>query len=160
MILISSCLMGKNCRYDGDNCQQLDLIELFEEEEILDVCPELEGGLSIPRSPAEIFGGDGYDVLEGRAEVVSADGREITGSYLIGIRNILSSIDLMSVEMAILKSLSPACGPGQIYSGEFEGKLKNGDGVLAAFLKRAEIPVFSEEDIDEIKNHLKKRRLK
>ncbi|MFW5999800.1 MAG: DUF523 domain-containing protein [Halanaerobiaceae bacterium] len=154
MILVSACLLGENCRYDGENTLQPELKELLAGRDIRIICPELEGGFSVPRPPAEIFGGDGFDVLRGRAEVVSEDGREITDKFLIGIRNLVADIDLMNVECAVLKSRSPSCGSEKIYSGVFEDRLREGSGVFAAFLQRAEIPVFSEERLKELKEFL------
>ncbi|MFW6238090.1 MAG: DUF523 domain-containing protein [Halanaerobiales bacterium] len=155
MILVSACLLGEKCRYNGEDALQPKLKELLAGRDVVAICPELEAGFSVPRPPAEIFGGDGFDVLKGRAEVVSKEGREITEKYLIGIRNLLSEIELLEVECAVLKARSPACGPEKIYSGVFENELKSGSGVFAAFLKRSEIPVFSEDDLQNLKDFLR-----
>lgn len=155
MILVSACLLGENCRYDGGNVLQEELLSLLEGREIKRICPEVAGGLSIPRSPAEVCGGDGNDVLRCKAEVISKEGAVLTDIFVSGAEKILRDLDLQDIEFAILKSLSPSCGTRQIYSGEFDGQLREGPGVTAAYIKSKGIRVFSEEEIDKIKTKLK-----
>lgn len=149
MILVSACLMGRNCRYDGDNKLNVTLNLLLKNKELILICPEEAGGLSIPRPPAEIQDGNGFDVLEGRAKVLNARGEDVTEEYIKGAERTL--VDLSGkIDFAVLKAKSPSCGVNRIYSGKFDGKLKEGPGVLAAYLKKRRIPIFTEEELDKI----------
>lgn len=150
MVLVSACLMGKNCRYDGGNKKDLRLIKLLKNKDISLLCPEVEGGLNTPRPPAEIIDGEGYDVLQKRAHVFNKEGEDVTDSFIRGCQKALTGIDFTEVEFAVLKSRSPSCGANKIYSGRFDGKLKEGSGVTAAFLKGKGIAVYTEEEIDKI----------
>lgn len=150
MILVSACLMGRNCRYDGGNAKNLKLIELLKDKDISLICPEVEGGLSTPRSPAEIINGDGCDVLQKQAQVLNKDGEDVTDSFIRGCQKALTGIDFTEVGFAVLKSRSPSCGVNNIYSGKFNGELKKGSGVTAAFLKNKGIAVYTEKEINKI----------
>ncbi|QTL99002.1 DUF523 domain-containing protein [Iocasia frigidifontis] len=150
MILVSACLMGKNCRYDGGNQKDLKLIKLLKDKDISLLCPEVEAGLNTPRPPAEIIKGDGCDVLQKKAQVLNKKGEDVTDSFIRGCQKALAGIDFTEVEFAVLKSRSPSCGVNKIYSGKFDGKLKKGSGVTAAFLKGKGIAVYTEEEIDKI----------
>lgn len=139
--LVSACLLGERCRYDGRGKPNQELISLSKNE-LIPVCPELLGGPTTPRSPAEIVGGgDGHDVLEGRAKVMSKDGRDVTGYFVKGAYAALEIAKKENATEAYLKSKSPSCGCGKIYDGTFSGKLKTGDGVTAALLKKNGIKV-------------------
>ncbi len=146
MLLISACLLGINCKYNGKNNRCPAVIDLGQEISIIPVCPEQLGGLSTPRCPAEITGGDGKDVLEGKAGVFNEKGEEITSHFLKGASETLKIARMLGAEEALLKARSPSCGEGQIYSGSFDGQTKKGDGVTAALLKQKGIYVFTEED--------------
>lgn len=111
------------------------------------VCPEVDGGLGTPRPPAEIRGGDGRDVLEGRARVVTQAGEDVTEEYLRGARRALERARAAGATTAILKARSPSCGRGGIYDGSFSRSLTAGDGVTAALLQRNGITVLSDEEI-------------
>jgi uncharacterized protein YbbK (DUF523 family) len=100
------------------------------------ICPEVAGGLPIPRLPAEIQGGDGRDVLEGRAKVVRQDGVDITEAFIKGAHQALSLARKVGAKKAILKARSPSCGVTFIHDGSFTGALREGMGVAAALLKR------------------------
>jgi len=104
------------------------------------------GGLPTPRPPAEIVGGDGDDVLEGRARVVSAAGEDVTAQFLAGAREALRLAGAVGAKAAILKERSPSCGSGAIYDGTFRGAVRAGQGVTAALLRRHGVQVFSEEN--------------
>ena len=145
ILLVSACLVGIPCRYDGGSCPNDELQALAMQGGILPLCPEVLGGLSTPRPPAEIRGGDGGDVLEGRARVVNTEGRDVTTEFLAGAREALRAAQRWGIEVAILKARSPSCGVGQIYYGGFSGRLVEGDGVTAASLKREGIIVKSEK---------------
>ncbi|OCL25497.1 hypothetical protein U472_14230 [Orenia metallireducens] len=150
MIVVSSCLLGEDCRYNGNNNYDRRITELLEDKEIISICPEVFGGLSTPRPPAEIQGGDGEDVLEGIARVIDKEGNDITKNFIEGARESLSLIKEYGCTLAILKAKSPSCGSKIIYDGSFTGNKRVGAGVTTALLKKEGIEVFNEEEIDRI----------
>jgi len=107
-------------------------------------CPEVIGGLGTPRERSEIVGGDGSDVLNGTARVLTSSGRDVTDSFLKGAMSVLNIIKRFGIKESILKSRSPACGIGKIYDGTFSGKIKNGNGVLTALLIRNNIGILKD----------------
>lgn len=147
MKLCSACLLGVRCRYDGQVKPNALVKKLAISEPHIPICPEQLGGQMTPRPNAEIKGGDGNDVLAGRASVVEPDGNDVTGQFVAGAHEVLKLAQLYGVTEAILKSKSPSCGCGQIYDGTFSGKKITGDGVTTALLKQNGIRVISEEDI-------------
>lgn len=151
MILVSGCLLGINCRYDGGNNRSNALLEQLSAEGIVPVCPEQLGGLTTPRAPAEIQGGEGIDVLVGHARVVTKEGKDVTAAFLKGAEETLRLALQMDIDRAVLKARSPSCGCGLIYDGSFSGLKKVGDGVTAALLKKNGIVVLTEEDISNIR---------
>lgn len=151
MILVSACLLGANCKYNGENNLNYKLKELLEGEKIITVCPERFAGLSIPRPPSEIQGGDGRDVLEGRAKVRDKFEKDITEEFIKGAQKSLDLAEHKGCNLAILKARSPSCGSKQIYDGSFSGDKKEGVGVTTALLESKGIRVLNEEDIDEIR---------
>ena len=152
MILISACLLGVNCKYNGKNNSKDEIIKYFNGKGIVPVCPEQLGGLSTPRLPAEIQGGDGKDVLNGRAKVIRNDGIDVTEDFVKGAYETLKIAKSLGITKAILKSRSPSCGAGKIYDGTFTGTLTEGDGVTTALLKTEGIEVYSDEDFKKIFN--------
>ncbi|MGB3241984.1 MAG: DUF523 domain-containing protein [Candidatus Omnitrophota bacterium] len=148
-ILVSSCLTGKKCSYDGKTRTNNRIIELCVRRGCIDVCPEIEGGLGCPRERHEIDGGDGADVLEGRARVISLSGSDHTENFLKGAEATLKKALENGVSLAIMKARSPSCGAHKIHSGKFDGTLKSGSGVTTALLKRHDIRVFTEEEVEE-----------
>ncbi len=108
----------------------------------------------VPRPPAEIRGGDGAAVLEGKARVIEIDGRDATEEYLRGAHKALQVARRNGVAVAVLKARSPSCGKGPIYDGTFTCSLKPGMGVTAALLTQNGIPVFDEEEIPEAEEYL------
>lgn len=144
-ILVSACLLGEMCGYDAKNKPDKNVIALSQKEEVVPLCPEQLGGLSTPREPSEIAGGDGHDVLAGKAKVITRDGRDVSRKFLKGAYMVLDIAQRDGAREAILKSDSPSCGCGKIHDGAFSGKLKEGDGVTAALLKENGIMVKSEE---------------
>ena len=142
-ILISACLLGVNCRYDGGNSRDENAISLHQSDELISVCPEEAGGLPTPRPAVEIVGGDGNDVLDGKARVLTADGVDKTEEFLKGAQFALELAQSQSATSVILKSKSPSCGCGEIYDGSFSRTLISGDGVTTALLKRHGIEVIS-----------------
>lgn len=141
MIIISSCLAGIPCRYDGSSTPDEECVRLVRECRALPACPELMGGLKCPREPCEIAGGDGYDVLDGRARVINKKGEDVTQEFVAGAKKFLEFLQIQGADMVYLKQKSPSCGAGTIYDGTFCGNLKAGDGVTAALLKRSGIRV-------------------
>lgn len=144
--IISACLIGKNCSYNGTSNYNLKIKELFDSGLAIAVCPEELGGLKIPRPPCEIFGGSGEDVLKGRAYVFNKEGRDVTINVIKGSKEFLSIAEESGVKKAILKSRSPCCGKGKIYDGTFANKLRNGNGITTALLLKKNIEVITDEE--------------
>lgn len=140
-VLVSACLLGLGCRYDGGSRGPIDI-----PEDICPVplCPEQLGGLPTPRPSARLRGGDGRAVLEGRARVVNVMGEDVTDAFLRGAREALALCRLLGIKKAILKERSPSCGVRQVWIGD---ELKEGRGVLAALLEQAGIELMSSEDL-------------
>ena len=149
MILVSSCLAGLEVRYNGTHCLDKKIRQLLEENQAISVCPELLGGFSTPREPAEIVGGNGDDVLNGKAKVVEKSGRDVTELYIQGAYATLRKAQEVEATVVILKEFSPSCGSSMIYNGEFKGKKIVGNGVTTALLKRNGIQVVAEDRITE-----------
>ncbi|KTD88269.1 DUF523 domain-containing protein [Paenibacillus etheri] len=146
MILVSSCLAGMKVRYNGTDCLDETIQKLLNENKAIAVCPELLGGFSTPREPAEIIGGNGEDVLAGTAKVVDRSGTDVTDMYLEGAYITLAKAQEVSATMVVLKENSPSCGSAMIYNGEFKGKKIAGNGVTTALLRKNGIKVTSEEN--------------
>ncbi len=142
-VVISACLLGIRCRYDGGDSRNETAIQQSETDELIPVCPEEAGGLPTPRPAAEIVGGDGDDVLNGKAKVMTVDGTDVTAAYLKGAHHALQVAQSHAATQVILKARSPSCGCGDIYDGTFSGTLTSGDGVTTALLKRHGITVTS-----------------
>lgn len=146
IILISACLLGVNCKYDGKNNLNEKIVEYFKDKNIIPVCPEQLGGLSTPRLSSEIKDGDGRDVLEGTTKVMNNSGNDVTGQFIKGAYETLKLARTLGVTKAVLKARSPSCGVGEIYNGDFNGTLIEGDGVTAALLKSKGIEVYDDGD--------------
>ncbi|MDQ0202282.1 2-thiouracil desulfurase family protein [Neobacillus ginsengisoli] len=145
MILVSSCFAGLDVRYNGTNCLNDKISKLVEENKAITICPELLGGFSTPREPAEIIGGNGEDVLDGNAKVVDKSGKDVTQLYIKGAYSTLEQAIELNATLVVLKENSPSCGGSTIYNGEFTGKKIMGMGVTSALLKRNGLKVISEE---------------
>jgi uncharacterized protein YbbK (DUF523 family) len=113
-ILVSACLAGRACAYDGSARTDPQILELVRQGRAVLVCPEDEGGLGTPRPASEIEEGSGEDVLDGRASVVTNEGVDVTAQYLQGARIALRRAAAGDCRVAILKARSPACGCGEI----------------------------------------------
>lgn len=146
-VLVSACLAGRACRFDGTGAYEDEVARLVAEGRAVLVCPEVDGGLGTPRPAAEIDGGDGADVLAGRARVVTRDGGDVTDAYVKGAHRALEAARKMGAGTAILKSRSPSCGKASIYDGTFSGTLLAGDGVTAALLRSEGIEVLTDEEV-------------
>lgn len=145
MIAISACLAGEAVRYDGSHKLYAPLKKLQEYGLAVPVCPEILGGLPVPRAPAEITGGDGKDVWQGLARVVAQDGEDVTDAFMQGAQRALEYLKQRHITHVILKANSPSCGSGLIYSGRFDGTLKTGSGVATALFEASGITVWHEE---------------
>jgi uncharacterized protein YbbK (DUF523 family) len=131
-IIVSACLSGEICRYDGLSAENKAIKELVMKGKAIPVCPEVLGGLPVPRVPAEIEAGDGQAVLEGRSRVRNEKGEDVTREYLAGAYKVLEIAQEANAAQAILKSKSPSCGVTRIKRGE---KSIRGMGVAAALLQ-------------------------
>ncbi|MCK8828334.1 DUF523 domain-containing protein [Natroniella acetigena] len=151
MILVSACLLGDNCKYNGGNNYHQEIFDLLQEEEVVAVCPEELGDLLTPRIPAEIVGGDGTDVLNRQAKVINQEGEDVTSNFIIGANRVLTIVNQKGCQLAILKERSPSCGTKSIYDGTFSGTKQQGVGVTTAILEETGIKVYSEEDINQLK---------
>lgn len=147
-VLVSACLLGIPCRYDGRSRPLAELAPWALSGWVVPFCPEVEGGLPTPRLPAEIEGAwtglDGADVLARRTRVLRRDGVDVTAHYIVGAQAAAGLVQDLGIRLAILKAHSPSCGTGLIYDGRFRGSLVQGDGVTAALLKKMGVQVFSE----------------
>ncbi|MDF3005198.1 MAG: hypothetical protein K0S22_1670 [Oscillospiraceae bacterium] len=139
-ILVSACLMGLNCRYDGSGYYQPKLEKLKNKYHLIPICPEIYGGLTTPREPAEIQGN----------KVMTKSGCDVTAQYEKGAQETLALARMMDCRIAVLKAKSPSCGKGKIYDGSFCGKLINGNGVVARLLINQGLTVLTEEDIETL----------
>lgn len=146
MILVSACLLGYNCKYNGGNNKNTELMKLLEGKKIVPICPEELGGLPTPRLACEIIDGTGQDVLKGNSKVLNKEGLDLTPNFIEGAKKTLAKAQETGSHLAILKSRSPSCGVNYIYDGSFSSKLRSGDGVTTALLKQHGIKVVSEED--------------
>jgi uncharacterized protein YbbK (DUF523 family) len=149
LILVSSCLAGLEVRYNGTHSLDNKIQKLLTENRAVTVCPELLGGFSTPREPAEIIGGDGEDVLNGKAKIVEKSGRDVTELYIKGAYLTLKKAQEIDATIIVLKEYSPSCGSAMIYNGEFRGKKMVGNGVTTALLKRNGLRVISEENLTD-----------
>lgn len=145
MKLVSACLAGCHCRYDQGSLPHDAILDLIRSGGAVPVCPEQMGGLTTPRLPAEIIGGSGEDVLDGRARVVNSAGEDVTAQFLAGAQEALRMAQAVGATEAILKERSPSCGSAAIYDGTFSGHRIPGMGVTAALLRRHGVCVSSEE---------------
>lgn len=138
-VLISACLLGIACRYDG-GWRDYDLKNLSEKYNLIPFCPEIYGGLPTPRVPSEIKGN----------VVINRDGFDVTAQYEKGAREALHMARLFNVKYAVLKAKSPSCGKGEVYDGTFTRTLAKGDGITARLLKANGVEVFTENEIDAL----------
>ena len=147
--LVSACLLGINCRYNGQNNLDEKVMRLAAKEVLIPVCPEQLGGLGTPREPMGIIGGGGSEVLDGKSRVMNESDRDVTENLARGAEEVLKIARSLGVKEAILKARSPSCGCEKIHDGT-SSRLVKGDGVTAALLKRNDIRVVTEEDLDKI----------
>lgn len=141
-IIVSACLLGENCKYNGGNNKCDDIIALAEKFEIIPVCPECFGGLPIPRVPSEIRDG----------RVYSKTGEDLTEAFLSGAEQTLYIAKEANAPCAVLKENSPSCGFGKIYDGTFSGNKIDGNGITAQLLYDNEIQIFGESQVKRLIN--------
>lgn len=144
MILISSCLVGVNCRYDGGSLVVDALKRLLDEGKAVSLCPEVLGGLPVPRTPCEITW------IKGEECILDKDGLDRTKAFVLGANKTLEVCRLLDIDTAVLKFRSPSCGKGKIYDGNHTGHVIDGDGFTARLLEENGIRVISELDLDSI----------
>ncbi len=147
MIIVSACLAGVICRYDGGHHADEKVVNLVKAGKAVVVCPEVLGGLPVPRKPAEISGDGGAAVLNGQAKVIDSTGSDVTEAFISGAHRTLALARELGADVAILKEGSPSCGSRQIYDGTFQGNKGPGMGVTAALLMQNGIKVVSEGEL-------------
>lgn len=145
MILISACLCGVNCKYNGSNNYNEKIKEILEGYEYMLVCPEQLGGLTTPRKPAEII----------KDKVIDNEGKDVTINFEKGALETLKIAQLANAKYALLKEGSPSCGSKFIYDGNFNGTKILGEGLTAKLLKKNGIKIFSENEIEDLKDKIK-----
>lgn len=149
MYIVSRCLLGVNCKYNGANNHCEDVVEFTQKYACVDVCPECAGGLKIPREPSEIV------IRDGQRRVESRSGEDVTDCFLRGAQRSWEHIQEAiketgdPVQGAILKAKSPSCGVGMVYDGQFNGTLVEGNGFLTELLLEKGIPVWTEKNFLE-----------
>ena len=137
-LIISACLLGENCKYNGKSNHNQKVCALREKYDLVPVCPETAGGLKCPRLPAEIVG----------EKVFLSDKTDVTDEFKKGAQHTLKTAIAYDCRKAVLKANSPSCGNKTVYDGTFSKKLVKGDGITAKLLKENGIVIFTEEDID------------
>ena len=140
-IMVSACLLGDNVKYNGKNNKNDNLIEFLKNYEIVKVCPEVLGGLSIPRKPAEIK----------ERRVFTIDNYDVTDNFISGAEKTLKIARQNNIKVAILKKNSPSCGSNRVYDGTFSKTLIDGDGITVKLLKENGITILDEESYKEYK---------
>ncbi|MBB3595000.1 uncharacterized protein YbbK (DUF523 family) [Rhizobium sp. BK529] len=151
-VLVSSCLLGRNVRYDGSyKLAEHPVLDRWQSEgRIVSICPELTVGFPTPRPSAELTTGSGEDVLRGKGSVLEQTGRDVTSLYIDGAAAALELALSHGCKYAVLTDGSPSCGSSFVYDGSFQGNTISGNGVTASFLKQAGIAVFSQKQIEEL----------
>ena len=144
MIIISACLMGVPCRYNGEDFPLPELRGFIGNNKALSVCPEVLGGLPVPRSPCEI------KKIGTEISVFGKDGKDYTEEFYLGAKKVLEICKKNNIKSAVLKAKSPSCGCGKIYDGTFSGRLIDGNGICAELLLKNGISVYTEETWKDI----------
>ncbi|MDW7675896.1 MAG: DUF523 domain-containing protein [Bacillota bacterium] len=161
MILISACLIGVNCKYNGDNNLRAELMPLLKEGKLIPVCPEQLGGLPTPRTPVELKVTEagckltaGEAILDNKGNANTKENKVLTDAFIKGAYETLKLAKACKSKVAILKENSPSCGVHSIYNGNFDNNKIPGQGVTAALLKRNGLTIFSDEDTSLIEKYL------
>lgn len=147
-ILVSACLLGEKVRYDGaGKTLSHDIWQKWQDEgRLVSICPEVSGGLPVPRLPAEMADKD---------TVINAKGEDVTDAFIVGAEQALRLTQKHNIHLAVLKENSPSCGSHFIYDGTFSGTKKTGQGITAALLLKNGIKVFSENELEQAQKFLK-----
>jgi uncharacterized protein YbbK (DUF523 family) len=149
-VLVSRCLLGDSVRYDGGAHGPFDQLRRWQAQgRVVPLCPEVFGGLPAPRPPAEIPGGQGWQVLDGLVPVLTDSGVDVTAAFKAGAAEAVRLIELHGIRVAVLQARSPSCGNEENYDGSFTGTRIEGQGVTAAALGRLGIRVFNENQLEE-----------
>ncbi|MBN2538443.1 MAG: DUF523 domain-containing protein [Deltaproteobacteria bacterium] len=146
MIIVSACLLGFKCRYDGESRPDEDLLSSVSKKLFVPVCPEQLGGLPTPRAPSEIIAGDGFDVLDGRSRIIDATDRDVTDFFLRGANEVMRIVELLEISTAIMKEKSPSCGVCHIKRND---SIIRGSGVTSALLTKSSVRVISSDRITD-----------
>ena len=144
---MSACLLGDNCAYDGLSRYNKRVVDFCGNFDVVKCCPEVLGALGCPREMCEVLGGDGRDVLFGKAKVVSVSGINSTRQFMSGAGKTLRKAEEGGCSLAILKEFSPSCGTRRIYSGKFDETTISGCGVTSALLAASGIQVIPDTEI-------------
>ncbi len=147
MILVSACLIGINCKYNGYNNKNEKVIQYLKDKQFIIACPEQLGGMSTPRDPSEIIELDTEDVIKGQTSVISNKRLDVTNRFKEGAKETLKIANIYNCKEAILKDGSPSCGSSYIYDGTFSSKKIDGVGVTTALLINNGIKVISEKEL-------------
>lgn len=139
-MLVSACLLGVSCRYDGKSKGDERVKALMDKYDLIPICPEIMGGMPTPRVPSEIKNG----------RVYGEDGNDVTEYFKKGAEEVLSLAKLYGCKRALLKENSPSCGFGKVYDGSFSKKLVEGNGIASDLLYENGIEIFGEESIDRL----------
>lgn len=150
-VLVSACLLGQRVRYDDRLLPAYPLLQQWWEQGLAcTLCPEVAGGLPVPRAPAEILDGDGAAVWRGELPLWDNQGRDVAAAFRAGAEQALRLVTQHGIRLAVLKARSPSCGHRQTYDGRFNGTLVSGEGVTAAALRMAGVQVFCEDELDQV----------
>lgn len=151
-ILISACLMGQKVRYNGkDLLQETEGFQaLKQRHELISLCPEVAGGLSTPRPPAEVQNGSAAKVFEQQAKVIATTGVDVTAEFISGAEHALALCKAHDIHFAVLTESSPSCGRNKVYDGSFSGHKIEGMGLTAYLLEKNGIRVFSQFEIEKL----------
>ncbi|WP_042276979.1 DUF523 domain-containing protein [[Clostridium] dakarense] len=147
MIAVSACLLGINCKYNGNNNENEKVVNYLKNKKFVLICPEQLGGLSTPRNPAEIINGDGYNAINNESKIVDKNNRDVSSEFIKGANESLKIAKIYGCREAILKEGSPSCGCNFIYDGSFSGKKINGVGITTALFRKNGIKVISETEL-------------
>jgi uncharacterized protein YbbK (DUF523 family) len=145
LYLVSACLAGVNCRYDGSNTLNKKVAQLVQEGKAIAICPEVIAGLNTPRACCEMVKDQ-----EGHKKIVSTEGEDFTKEFIDVAIKTLEIIKVLGIKKAILQSRSPSCGYGRIYDGTFNGTLKKGNGLVVELLIENGIKIYTENELERI----------
>ena len=141
MIFVSACLVGINCKYSGGNNFNQKIFDLVKEEKAIPICPEQLGGLMTPRKPVEL------KIVDGKRYAIDNEGNDVTENFERGAMEVLKLAKSLNIKKAVLQPRSPSCGVNKVYSGNFDNKLIDGNGILAELLMENGIEVLTPDEI-------------